>query len=133
MATGEYRISIAVDLDVTRASMQARRCAMGQGFDTTATALLVTTVSELGTNIIKYAGRGEITIQPIQEGAKKGILIRAIDQGPGIADIKAAMQDHHSTGGTLGLGLPGVKRMMDDFEIRSELKRGTTVTVKKWN
>jgi serine/threonine-protein kinase RsbT len=133
MGTGEYRINIAVDLDVTRASMQARRCAMDQGFKSTTTALLVTAVSELGTNIIKYAGRGEITIQPIQEGTRKGILIRAVDQGPGIADIEAAMQDHHSTGGTLGLGLPGVKRMMDDFEIRSEPKRGTTVTVKKWN
>lgn len=133
MATGEYRIIIAVDLDVTRASMQARRCAMAQGFDATTTALLVTTVSELGTNIIKYAGIGEITIQPIEEGTKKGLLIRAIDQGPGIADIKAAMQDHNSTGGTLGLGLPGVRRMMDDFDICSEPTRGTTVTVKKWN
>jgi serine/threonine-protein kinase RsbT len=133
MATGEYRITIAIDMDVTRASMQARRCALNEGFDATTTALLVTTVSELGTNIIKYAGRGEITIQPIQEETKKGILIRAVDQGPGIADIKMAMKDHHSTGGTLGLGLPGVKRMMDEFDIRSELKRGTTITVKKWN
>jgi serine/threonine-protein kinase RsbT len=133
MATGEYRIIIAVDLDVTRASMQARRSAMAQGFGATTTALLVTTVSELGTNIIKYAGRGEITIQPVEDGDKKGILIRAVDQGPGIADIKVAMQDHHSTGGTLGLGLPGVRRMMDNFEIRSEPKRGTTVTVTKWN
>jgi serine/threonine-protein kinase RsbT len=132
MATGEYRIVVAVDLDVTRASMQARRCAMSQGFNPTTTALIVTTVSELGTNIIKYAGRGEITVQPIHEGKKQGILIRAVDQGPGIADITTAMQDHHSTGGTLGLGLPGVKRMMDDFEIRSEPNRGTTVTAKKW-
>ncbi|MEQ8667604.1 MAG: ATP-binding protein [Pirellulales bacterium] len=132
MATGEYRIIVAVDLDVTRASMQARRCAMAQGFNATTTALLVTTVSELGTNILKYAARGEITIQAIEEGEKKGILIRALDHGPGIANIKAAMQDHHSTGGTLGLGLPGVKRMMDEFDIHSELKRGTSVTVKKW-
>lgn len=133
MATGEYRIVLAASLDVTRASMQARRCALSQGFETTTAALLVTTVSELGTNILKYAGRGEITIQPIEDGNKKGILVRAIDQGPGISDIAAAMQDHHSTGGTLGLGLPGVKRMMDEFTIRSEPKRGTTVTVKKWN
>jgi serine/threonine-protein kinase RsbT len=96
------------------------------------TALLVTTVSELGTNIIKYAGQGEIAIQPIEQDNKKGILIRATDQGPGIEDVLAAMQDHHSTGGTLGLGLPGVKRMMDEFEIRSEPKHGTVVTVKKW-
>jgi serine/threonine-protein kinase RsbT len=132
MTTGAYRLVIATDLDVTRASMQARRCALGQGFSDTTTALLVTTVSELGTNIIKYAGRGEIVIQPIEEGNQSGILVRATDRGPGITDIKTAMQDHHSTGGTLGLGLPGVKRMMDEFEIRSELGRGTTVTVKKW-
>ena len=132
MSTGEYRLPIATDIDVTRASMQARRCALAQGFDTITAAMLVTTVSELGTNILKYAVRGELVIQPIERVGKKGLLIRATDQGPGIVDVDTAMQDHHSTGGTLGLGLPGVKRMMDEFEIRSEPKRGTTITVKKW-
>ncbi len=132
MSTGEYRLPIATDFDVTRASMQARRCGLAQGFDTIAAAMLVTTVSELGTNILKYAARGEIIIQPIERTGKKGLLIRAIDQGPGITDIELAMKDHHSTGGTLGLGLPGVKRMMDEFEIKSAPNQGTSITVKKW-
>lgn len=132
MSTGEYRLQIATDIDVTRASMQARRCSLAQGFDAITAAMLVTTVSELGTNILKYAVRGELVIQPIERAGKKGLLIRATDQGPGIANVEIAMKDHHSTGGTLGLGLPGVKRMMDEFEIRSEPSRGTTVTVKKW-
>jgi serine/threonine-protein kinase RsbT len=132
MTTGEYRLPIAKDVDLTRASMQARRCALAQGFDANAAAMLVTAVSELGTNILKYAVRGEIVIQPIERCGKKGLSIRVTDQGPGIADVETAMQDHHSTGGTLGLGLPGVKRMMDAFEIRSEPNRGTTITVTKW-
>lgn len=132
MSAGAYRLTIAADLDATLASMQARRCALALGFGTNTVALLATAVSELGTNIIKYAGRGEIAIEPIERDGKRGLQVRAIDNGPGIADIDAAMQDHHSTGGTLGLGLSGVKRMMDEFEIRSQPQRGTSVVVIKW-
>lgn len=132
MATQEYRLPIAGEVDVTRVTMQTRRCALEQGFGTTAVALLITSVSELSTNVLKYAGRGELLIQPLDREGKKGLLLRVSDHGPGIADLETALQDHHSTGGTLGLGLPGVRRMMDEFEIQSDPQRGTIVTVKKW-
>jgi serine/threonine-protein kinase RsbT len=132
MATGEYRLSLVAEMDVTRASMQARRSALAMGFDAIATGQLVTTASELGTNVLKYAVRGEIVIRPIEQSGRRGLLIQATDHGPGIRDIDEALLDHHSTGGTLGLGLPGVRRMMDEFDIRSEPNRGTTVTVIKW-
>ena len=132
MATGEYRIRIATEFDATRASMQARRCALEQGFDKNKVATLTTVASELATNILKYAGEGHIILRPIEEGTKIGLLICAFDQGPGIKNVDEALQDHKSTSGTLGLGLPSVKRMMDEFEIITEWQNGTTVTVKKW-
>lgn len=133
MTTGEYRIPIGTEFDVTRASLQVLRCAREQGFDKVKVAMLATVVSELTTNILKYAGTGELVLRPIERGGKRGLLIRVSDRGPGIEDVEAALRDHHSTGGTLGLGLPGVRRMMDEFELESEAGRGTTITVKKWN
>jgi anti-sigma regulatory factor (Ser/Thr protein kinase) len=131
MTGREYRLPIAEEFDVTRAALQARRCATAAGFDATKVALLATTVSELGTNVLKYAGAGEVVITAAA-GPRAGITVRVTDRGPGIADLAAAMRDHHSTGGTLGLGLPGVRRMMDEFDIRSAPGAGTTVTVTKW-
>jgi anti-sigma regulatory factor (Ser/Thr protein kinase) len=91
-----------------------------------------TVVSELATNIIKYAARGRVTIQEVESGGRIGLQVTVSDRGPGIADVREALQDHFSSSGTLGLGLPGVRRMMDDFEIESEVGVGTTVTVRKW-
>jgi serine/threonine-protein kinase RsbT len=81
---------------------------------------------------VSYARRGEIRIRPAQNGERPGIVIVAWEDGPGIQDIRQAMRDGFSTSGSLGLGLPGVRRLMDDFEIVSEQGKGTTVTVKKW-
>jgi anti-sigma regulatory factor (Ser/Thr protein kinase) len=92
-----------------------------------------TAASELARNILKYAGSGDVLVATIEERSRVGIAITATDRGPGIANIEQAMDDHFSSGGTLGLGLPGVKRLMDEFEIDSLVGRGTRVSVKKWS
>ncbi len=95
-------------------------------------ALIATAISELARNIVQYAGTGEITVRLTEDHIKQGVVIVARDKGPGISDIKKALQDGYSTSGSLGLGLPGVRRLMDEFEIISEVGHGTTVTTIKW-
>ena len=128
----EYRISIDSEPDATRAVMQTRRSAAQAGFDPAKVSMLGTVASELVRNILKYAGSGELIVRTFDAGARTSVEIIARDRGPGIDDVARAMQDHVSTGGTLGLGLPGVKRMMDSFHIESRPGEGTTVTVSKW-
>jgi serine/threonine-protein kinase RsbT len=95
-------------------------------------AVVATAISELARNIVRYAVRGEIILRLVQNNGKRGIEVVAADDGPGIADIGLAMQDGYSTSGGLGLGLPGTRRLMDDFEITSDFGKGTTVTVRRW-
>jgi len=102
------------------------------GFSTSDQALVATAISELARNILEYAGYGEIILELAQQGGRRGIVVIARDQGPGIPDIEKAMQDGYSTTKSLGLGLPGARRLMDDFEIVSKVGQGTTVTAKKW-
>ena len=94
--------------------------------------VVATAISEIARNIIAYAERGEIVLTVAQQGRRRGVLIVARDEGPGIADIEMAMRDGFSTGRSLGLGLPGARRLMDDFELVSELGKGVTVTMAKW-
>ena len=94
--------------------------------------MISTAVSELARNILKYAGRGEIRLRRVDGPAGRGIEIQAEDNGPGIPDPEAAMRDHYSSSGTLGLGLPGVKRLMDEFSLESRVGEGTRVTARKW-
>ena len=82
--------------------------------------------------LIYFAGHGVVRLRRISESGRRGIEIEVVDTGPGIADCEAAMQDHYSSGGTLGLGLPGVKRMMDEFSLESTIGEGTRVTARKW-
>jgi serine/threonine-protein kinase RsbT len=112
--------------------MEARKAATAIGFDENMCQMIATAVSELANNIIKYAGRGEILVNRIIAESRAGMEVIARDRGPGIEDIQKAMADHYSTGDTLGLGLPGVKRMMDEFELASQPGKGTTVTIRKW-
>jgi len=128
----EHHIDINTETDVMRAAMQARRCAEDCHFDENRKMLISTAISELAQNIIKYAGIGKIAIRKIEKDLNDGIEITVSDEGPGIDDIQYAMQDHMSTGGTMGLGLPGVKRMMDEFQIESIVGKGTTIIVRKW-
>lgn len=128
----EYRVTITSEPDATRAVMQTRRSATAAGFDPARISILGTIASELVRNILKYAVSGELIIRPISDAGRTGLELVAADRGPGIPDIERAMRDHVSTSGTLGLGLPGVKRMSDDMMIESTVGIGTTVTVRKW-
>jgi serine/threonine-protein kinase RsbT len=128
----EIRILITMDQDIVGARQQGRALAVKLEFSPGESTLIATAISELARNIVSYARRGEIRIRPAQNGERPGIVIVAWDDGPGIQDIRQAMRDGFSTSGSLGLGLPGVRRLMDDFDIVSEQGKGTTVTVKKW-
>ena len=128
----EAVIPIITDIDVVAARQKGRELATVLGFVSTDSTLLATAISELARNIIRYANNGEILISSVQSGDRVGITVVARDKGPGIANISLAMQDGFSTSGGLGLGLPGVKRMMDEFHLVSDESNGTKVTIKKW-
>ena len=132
MRAGEIRVAINSDQDIVTARQKGRALAIELGFSTGDATLIATSISELARNIVSYARRGEITLQIVRTPSRQGITIIASDSGPGIRDIRQAMRDGFSTSGSLGLGLPGVRRLMDDFEIVSEPGQGTVVTVKKW-
>jgi len=132
MSLGKRRIPIVHEPDVTHALLEAHMAARATGFSEVDTQMIATAVSELARNIIKYADRGEIIIDQIEEEYRVGIEIIARDKGPGISDIEQAVSDNYSSSGTLGLGLPGVKRMMDQFEVQSKVGQGTTVLIRKW-
>jgi len=133
MAEEAFEVPIGSDGDILVARSRGRALAADLGFSSSDLALIATTISELARNILRYARTGEIAVEAIGTDHRRGVSIVARDKGPGIAEIRKALQDGFSTSGGLGLGLPGVRRLMDDFEIISELGHGTTVTVKKWN
>jgi serine/threonine-protein kinase RsbT len=125
-------VAIRSDADIVSARQQGRSLAAAIGFSATDATLIATAISELARNIVIYAGQGEVKLQSVETSQKKGIMISARDSGPGIRSIDDVLRDGYSTSGGLGLGLPGVKRLMDEFAIESELRQGTAVTVKKW-
>ena len=102
------------------------------GFGITDVTRIVTAASELSRNIFRYAGSGTMKWRALDEGGRTGIEITFEDKGPGIVDVEQAMQSGYSTGGSLGMGLPGAQRLMDDFDIRSSIGKGTTIVIKKW-
>jgi serine/threonine-protein kinase RsbT len=120
------------DVDIVSARQKGRELASQCGLPSTNLAIVATAISELARNIVCYAGCGEIILRLVDDHGKRGIEVVAADDGPGIPDVALAMQDGYSTSGGLGLGLPGVRRLMDEFEIVSEFGKGTTVTVRKW-
>lgn len=130
--TSDLRIPVLSDLDIVTARQKGRALAGEIGFSGSHLTLIATAISEVARNIVSYAGEGEIVLQALDEGHRNGIVIVAHDSGPGIADVGAAMRDGFSTTRSLGIGLPGAKRLMDEFEIVSELGKGTTVTMSKW-
>lgn len=132
MRAGEIRVAINSDQDIVTARQKGRALAIELGFSTGDATLVATSISELARNIVSYARKGEIQLNVVQGSGRQGIVIIASDDGPGISDIRQAMRDGFSTSGSLGLGLPGVRRLMDEFEIASEPGRGTIVKVKKW-
>ena len=130
--SSEIRVSIGHDSDIVTARQKGREIAAQVGFKATDLTLIATAISEVARNILTYAKTGEIVLDAVAAGARRGILVVAADQGPGIPDIEEAMRDGFSTGKSLGLGLPGARRLMDDFKIVSKVGEGTTVTMKKW-
>lgn len=128
----EIQVPINSDQDIVAARQKGRSLAAALGFSSGDATLIATAISELARNIITYAKSGEIRLTVINGSARQGIQLVARDQGPGIPDVQQALRDGFSTSGSLGLGLPGVKRLVDEFEIVSEENRGTTVTAKKW-
>jgi serine/threonine-protein kinase RsbT len=128
----ELTIAIAADVDILVARQKARELAAALRFSPSDITLLATAISEVARNILVYAQRGEVSLQIVERPARRGVMVTARDRGPGIADINRAMQDGFSSSGSLGLGLPGAKRLMDEFNIESAPGRGTTVTMVKW-
>jgi serine/threonine-protein kinase RsbT len=128
----ERRITIRSDDDVVAARREARELAASLGFEPTDLTLLATAISEVARNITAYAGEGEIVVSVRNSGGRLGIRVVARDAGPGIDDVDLALRDGYSTGEGLGLGLPGARRLVDEFEIDTAPGRGTVVTMVKW-
>lgn len=131
MAEGD-RISIVSDSDLVVARQKGRELAGELGFSRTDATLIATAISELARNILDYAGNGEIAITRGFENGRNGVVVVAVDSGPGINDVEAALQEGFSTSQGLGMGLPGARRLMDEFQIHSEIGKGTRVVMKKW-
>jgi serine/threonine-protein kinase RsbT len=128
----EFCVPVASVNDIVTARMQGRVLAEQLGFSPGEATLVATAISELARNIVQYASNGDIVVRSITNGTKRGIVVVARDRGPGIGDLKLAVRSGYSTSGGLGLGLPGVRRIVDDFQIVSDRQVGTTVTVTKW-
>lgn len=128
----ELNVPIRSEADLVTARLRGREIASTLNFSSSELTLIATAISEVTRNILSYAGTGELDLRLVRQGQKVGVSIVARDQGPGIADLFSAMQDGYSTSGSLGLGLPGSKRLMDEFDLASEVGKGTTVTMTKW-
>jgi RNA polymerase sigma factor (sigma-70 family) len=129
---GEVRIPIQTDADVVTARKQGRELAAQADFSATELTIIATAISEIARNIVMFADRGEIVVSLVGENSRQGVTVVARDAGPGIPDLEHALQDGYSGYGGMGLGLPGSRRLMDEFEITSEVDKGTTVTMTKW-
>lgn len=127
----EASVVIAHPTDIARARRQVRALAQATGFDPIDCERLSLAIMELGSNLLRYAERGHLSVRRVDGEAVTGIEILSVDHGPGIVDIDQALQDGFSTGGGLGSGLPGVRRLMDTFEITSS-PEGTMIRVTKW-
>jgi serine/threonine-protein kinase RsbT len=128
----DVRVAIRTDADVVTARQEARAMGAELGFSSTDLTLLATAISEIARNITTYAGEGEVALRVLNSGSRQGIEVVASDDGPGIADVELAMQDGYTTGKGLGLGLPGTRRLVDEFELRTEPGTGTRVRLVKW-
>ena len=128
----EVRVPIATDADIVTARQKGRELAAAGGFSRTDQTLIATAISEVARNIVVHAERGEIILSPLEQPGRRGLMVVARDEGPGIADPELAMRDGYSTANSLGMGLPGARRIMDEFDLVSTPGHGTTITMKKW-
>ena len=125
-------VAINSNADIVEARQKGRALAIELGFDGSDLTLIAAAISEIARNIVDHAKTGEIILNSSSQGSKRGICIIAADQGPGIKDVTKAMQYGYSTRKGLGVGLPGAKWLMDEFDIDTKVGVGTTVTMKKW-
>jgi serine/threonine-protein kinase RsbT len=128
----DIRVAIRTDADVVTARQEARAMGTELGFSSTDLTLLATAISEVARNITTYAGEGEVALRVLNTGSRQGIEVVASDDGPGIADVELAMQDGYTTGNGLGLGLPGTRRLVDEFDLHTEPGTGTSIRLVKW-
>jgi serine/threonine-protein kinase RsbT len=128
----EVRIRIAEDTDLIPARAEGRALAERLGFSRTDATLIATAISEIARNIVVHVGQGEIVMRALEEGRRCGVLVIARDEGPGIRDVEAAVRQGYADSASLGLGLPGARRLMDEFELDSSSDAGTTVKMVKW-
>ena len=132
LVKSEVRVPINSGADILTARLEGRQLASEAGFNNSDLTVIATAISEVARNIVQYARTGEIILGVVQDGNKRGLRVEARDDGPGIPNIELAMQDGYSTGGGLGLGLPGTRRLMDELQVNSKVGRGTTVVATKW-
>jgi len=125
-------LPIRAEIDIVRARQAVRNWAKELGFSLLDQTKIVTAASELARNVLVHGGGGCMRIEALNEGARRGLRLNFEDQGPGIPDIELALRDGYTTGGGIGLGLSGSKRLVNDFEIASKVGEGTRVTVVKW-
>jgi serine/threonine-protein kinase RsbT len=128
----EVRCRIASEADLVLARAQGRALAIELGFSKTDATLIATAISEIVRNIVVHVGEGEVRMSPVFEDRRRGLVVVAVDDGPGIRDVESALELGYASAGGLGLGLPGARRLMDEFEIQSDVGRGTTVRMTKW-
>ena len=128
----ECTVPISSERDIVLARQKGRALATELGFSVGNATLIATAISELARNIVAYAGKGEMVMSIVYNSDRTGITIVASDSGPGISDIPLALRDGYSTSGSLGIGLPGARRLMDEFNIESQPGHGTIITVTKW-
>lgn len=126
------KMAITREQDMVLFRNRVKEAAVRIGMGLVNQTKLITAASELFRNMIRYAGSGEVLIEVISKGRESGIRLTFSDQGPGIADISLAMQDGYSTGKSLGLGLPGTRRLMNEFDLQSTPGVGTTIKIVKW-
>lgn len=130
--SNETRIPIQRSDDIVTARELARGMARSVGFNGSDLTLIATAISEVTRNIVEHAERGELVLSLVNNGSRRGIVIVARDEGPGIPDVPRAMQYGYSSRNGLGVGLPGARWLMDEFDIDSKVGKGTTVTMRKW-
>jgi serine/threonine-protein kinase RsbT len=128
-----HTIVVRDERSLNAAVIEATRVALGGGLSRIAAQQVATVTSELARNILKYAGHGHIQLEVLERSGRSGVRVVATDRGPGIEDTEQAMADNFSTGGTLGLGLSGVRRMMDELTLTSDPGKGTRVEATKWS
>ena len=125
-------LTLKTERDILAARHAVREAASEIGFGQTDITRLVTAVSELARNVFKYAGDGVMRWSSVTDSMRTGLEVQFTDQGPGIQDLELAMQEGYSSGGGLGMGLPGARRLVDEFEIESAAGQGTKITLRKW-